>query len=90
MLRVMAFGVIVIIVLVAAGMFLAPVFNSRPSGVSTHAGNGKIINIQAVMDGFDIKEFRAKVGETLVVNLARLDNNITPTEAASINLRLMN
>lgn len=73
-LRVIGFTAIVLVVLVAAGIYLAPMFSFRPSGVTTLAGNGKIVNIQAAMDGFDIKEIRAKVGETLVVNLASLDN----------------
>ena len=68
-----AFTAIVTVVIVAVVYFLAPVFAPKESGI-TQSGNVKVVNIQAAMDGFDIKEIRAKVGETIKVNLRSLDN----------------
>jgi cytochrome c oxidase subunit II len=67
------FGIIILGVVVAIGFLLSPVFTPKASGISQTA-NGKVINIQAAMDGFDLKEIHAKVGETLTVNLSSLDN----------------
>lgn len=74
-LRLVAFGLVVFIVVFAAGYFLAPLFAPKPSGVSK-TEQGKVINVQAAMDGFDIKEIRVKQGETLTVNLQSLDNSM--------------
>ncbi len=63
-----------LIVIVSAGYFLSPVPTPKASGV-TESGSGKVVNIQAAMDGFDLKEIRAKVGETLTVNLRSLDTS---------------
>jgi heme/copper-type cytochrome/quinol oxidase subunit 2 len=71
--RVGVFSAIVAVVIVAAIYFLAPVFEPKASGI-TESANAKIVNIQAAMDGFDITEIRAKVGETIRVNLRSLDN----------------
>lgn len=71
--RLGVFTVIVTAVIVAVVYFLAPVFAPKESGI-TQSGNVKVVNIQAAMDGFDIKEIRAKVGETIKVNLRSLDN----------------
>ncbi len=71
--RVLAFTLIVLVVIVAIGYFLAPVFAPKESGI-TQAANAKVINLQAAMDGFDMKEIRVKVGETIKVNLRSLDN----------------
>lgn len=71
--RLAAFTVIVASVIVAIAYFLAPVFEPKASGI-TQSGNTKIVNIQAAMDGFDITEIRAHVGEPIRVNLRSLDN----------------
>lgn len=73
--RLAAFGVIVILVILAVGYFLVPVFAPKASGV-TQADGGKIINIQAAMDGFDITEIHVKAGEQITVNLTSLDNSM--------------
>ena len=70
-----AFTAILAGVIVAVVYFLAPVFEPKESGI-TQSGNVKVVNIQAAMDGFDIKEIRAKVGETIKVNLRSLDNEM--------------
>lgn len=72
-LRVAAFSTIVVVVIVAAVYLLAPVFSPKESGISATA-NAKVVNLQAAMDGFDMKEIRVKVGETVKVNLRSLDN----------------
>lgn len=74
-LRVSAFGILLLLVIIAVGYFLAPMFAPKASGV-TQVGSGKIINIQAAMDGFDIHEIRVKVGEQITVNLTSLDNSM--------------
>ena len=50
-----------------------PVFAPRPSG-TTLTRQGKIVNIQAAMDGFDMKEIHVRAGEKITVNLTSLDN----------------
>ncbi len=67
------FFAIVVAVIFAAYTFLAPVFAPKESGI-TASGNARVVNIQAAMDGFDITEIRARVGETVRVNLRSLDN----------------
>ena len=71
--RLVAFGAIVLLVILAAANLLAPIFEPKASGITT-SGNVRTVNIQAAMDGFDITEIRAKVGETVRVNLRSLDN----------------
>ena len=71
--RLAAFGAILVAVIVAVVFFLSPVFAPKASGI-TQGGSGSVVNIQAAMDGFDIKEIRAKAGETVTVNLQSLDN----------------
>ncbi len=73
--RIAVFSGIVLLVLGAIVFFLVPVFTPRASGISQTA-NGKIINLQAGMDGFDQQEIHAKVGETLTVNLQSMDNSM--------------
>lgn len=70
-----AFGVIVLLVIFAIGYFLVPLFTPKASGV-TQVGSGKIINIQAAMDGFDIPEIHVNAGEQVTVNLTSLDNSM--------------
>jgi heme/copper-type cytochrome/quinol oxidase subunit 2 len=72
-LRAGIFGAIVLAVVAAIAFFLSPVFAPRASGIRESA-NGKVINIQAGMDGFDLKEIHVKAGETLTVNFQSLDN----------------
>ncbi len=74
-LRVGAFGTIVLVVLAAIVYLLAPVFEPKASNIVQN-GNTKIVNIEAAMDGFDIKEIRAKVGENIKVNLRSMDNSM--------------
>lgn len=71
--RLGAFTTILVAVIVAVVYFLAPVFEPRASGI-TESGNVKVVNLQAAMDGFDITEIRARVGEPVKVNLRSLDN----------------
>ncbi len=71
--RVVAFTVVLVAVIVAVGYFLAPVFSPKESGI-TQTANAKVVNLQAGMDGFDMQEIRVKVGETVKVNLRSLDN----------------
>ncbi len=73
--RITAFGILLLLVIFAVGYFLAPVFVPKASGV-TQVGSGKIINIQAAMDGFDIPEIHVKAGEQVTVNLTSLDNSM--------------
>lgn len=73
--RVTAFGIIVFIVIVAAGYFIAPLFTPKPSGIA-QSNTGRTINLQGAMDGFDIKEIRVKQGETVTVNLTSMDNSM--------------
>ncbi|HBH96672.1 MAG TPA: cupredoxin domain-containing protein [Candidatus Omnitrophica bacterium] len=63
----------VVVVIVVVIYLLRPVFEPKASGI-TQLGNVKVVNIQAAMDGFDIAEIRAKVGETVKVSLRSLDN----------------
>lgn len=72
-LRVGAFTVILVAVIIAVVYFLVPVFSPKESGI-TASGNAKIVNIQAAMDGFDMQEIHVKLGETVKVNLRSLDN----------------
>jgi len=71
--RVIIFFGIIVGVAFAAFYFLAPLFAPKESGIA-QSGNVKVVNMQAAMDGFDIQEIRAKVGETVRVNLRSLDN----------------
>jgi cytochrome c oxidase subunit II len=73
--RIAGFGVIVLLVVTAVVYLLAPLFAAQPNGI-VQDGNTKTINLQAAMDGFDMKEIRAKVGETIKVNLRSMDNSM--------------
>ncbi len=73
LIRISAFSVISVAVVVAIMYFLAPVFSTPASGI-TQNGNTKVINVQAAMDGFDMQTIRVKVGENVKVNLRSLDN----------------
>ncbi len=73
--RVSAFVVLLLFVIFAVGYLLAPVFAPKASGV-TQVGSGKIINIEAAMDGFDVPEIRVKAGEQVTINLRSLDNSM--------------
>lgn len=74
-LRLVGFGLFVLLVIFTVGYFLAPLLRSAPVGI-TQNQNGKVINIQAAMDGFDQKEIHVKQGETVTVNLQSLDNSM--------------
>ena len=73
--RVAGFGVIVLLVLAVVVYLLAPLFAPQPSAF-VQEGNTKNVNIQAAMDGFDVKEIRAIAGETIKVNLRSMDNSM--------------
>ncbi len=73
--RMSAFGILLLLVIFAVGYFLAPVFAPKAGGVM-QVGSGKIINIQAAMDGFDIPEIHVKAGEQVTLNLRSLDNSM--------------
>lgn len=70
-----AFGLIVLVVIVAIGYFLSPLLAPKASGV-IQTGNGEVINLQAAMDGFDIPEIHVKAGGQVTVNLRSLDNSM--------------
>lgn len=57
----------------AALALLIPRLQMGPSGI-VQEGPVRVVNLRASMDGFDITEIRARVGETIVVNLRSLDN----------------
>lgn len=65
------FAVIIIGVLGLAGYYLQRAF-FRP-GPAPMAGN--VIDVQASMSGFDIKEIRVKAGEPVTIRLTSLDNS---------------
>jgi heme/copper-type cytochrome/quinol oxidase subunit 2 len=73
--RVAGFGVIVVVVFAVVIYLLSPLFVSQPSGI-VQEGNTTTVNVKAAMDGFDIKEIHAKVGETVKVNLRSMDNSM--------------
>jgi nitrous oxide reductase len=73
--RIAGFAFIVLLVVAAVVYLLAPIFATQPSGI-VQDGNTKTVNIQAAMDGFDIKEIHARVGETIKVNLRSMDNSM--------------
>jgi cytochrome c oxidase subunit II len=73
--RIAGFGVIVLLVVTAVVYLLAPLFAAQPNGI-VQDGNTKTVNLQAAMDGFDLKEIRVKVGETIKVNLRSMDNSM--------------
>lgn len=75
LLRAAGFGALVVIILFAVGYFLAPLLSPQASGITQSVG-GKIINLQAAMDGFDLKEIRVKQGDKVTVNLHSLDNSM--------------
>ena len=68
--RVVAFVVITLFVLSAAGYLLASAFSPK-----TPPPDAKIIDISADMSGFSQKEVRAKAGEPATVRLTSLDNS---------------
>lgn len=73
--RPVAFGLLVLAVIVGIGYFLSPLLSPKASGVM-QTENGKVINVQAAMDGFDLTEIHVKAGETVTVNLRSLDNSM--------------
>jgi heme/copper-type cytochrome/quinol oxidase subunit 2 len=70
-LRALAFGVIGVVVLGLAGYFLVSAFFQPPPPALA----GNVIDVQADMAGFDLKEMRVKVGEPVTVRLTSLDNS---------------
>lgn len=75
LIRTGVFGVVVLSVLFAAGYFLLPLFTPQASGITQTVG-GRTINLQAAMDGFDIREIHVRQGETVTVNLRSMDNSM--------------
>jgi heme/copper-type cytochrome/quinol oxidase subunit 2 len=71
--RAAIFFAIIAGVILATLNLLAPLFAPKESGI-TQSGNVRTVNIQAAMDGFDVMEIRARVGESVRVNLRSLDN----------------
>jgi cytochrome c oxidase subunit 2 len=69
--RMLAFGVIVVVVLLVATSLLVSAF-SRPT-LPTLSGN--VIDLTADMGGFDKKELRVKVGQPVTIRLTSLDNS---------------
>jgi cytochrome c oxidase subunit II len=66
----LAYGLIVVLVLAAAGYFLRAAF-IRPE-LPPLAGN--VIDVEATMAGFDIREIRVKAGEPVTIRLTSMDN----------------
>lgn len=65
------FAVIVMSVLGLAGYYLySAFFKPAPPAMA-----GNVIDVQADMAGFDMKEIRVKVGEPVTVRLTSLDNS---------------
>lgn len=71
--RLIVFGLIVFAVIAAVGYLLTPLFQATHSS-NGPSGAGQVVNLQAGMDGFDLKEIRVKTGEPVTVNLRSLDN----------------
>jgi heme/copper-type cytochrome/quinol oxidase subunit 2 len=69
-LRVLAFGVVVVVVLAVATYLLVSAF-SKPA-LPALAGN--VIDISASMGGFDKQELRVKAGQPVTIRLTSLDN----------------
>ncbi len=69
--RAAAFAVIGVVVLGLAGYFLVSAFFKPAPPVMA----GNVIDVQAAMDGFDLKLIRVKVGEPVTVRLTSLDNS---------------
>lgn len=67
--RVLAFGVVVILVLGTAGYLLASAFSSK-----TPPPAANVIDISADMGGFNMNEIRVKVNQPVTVRLTSLDN----------------
>ncbi len=69
--RAMIFGVIVLVVLGAAGFLLkSAFFKPAPPPMA-----GNVIDVVADMGGFDQKEIRVKAGEPVTIRLTSLDNS---------------
>ena len=69
-LRLVAFGVVAVTVLIAAGYLLEGAF-SRPE---LEPMAGKVVDVAADMAGFDKSEIRLKAGEPVSIRLTSLDN----------------
>ena len=69
--RAVAFGAIVVGVLLLAGFLLKPVL--FPAKLAPLAGH--VIDVAADMSGFDLKSIRLKVGEPVTLRLRSLDNS---------------
>lgn len=67
--RPIAFAVIVVLVLGVSGYLFASAFASK-----TPASAANTVDISAAMDGFNMKEIRAKVGKPITVRLTSLDS----------------
>jgi plastocyanin len=74
-LRMGAFAIVSAGVMAAAVYLLAPVFEPGTTSI-TQSGNTKVVNIQAGMDGFDLKEIHVKAGENVRINLRSMDNSL--------------
>lgn len=74
-LRLVLFGGVVMLVLLAVVFLLGRAIAPADSGV-TQTASGRVINLQAAMDGFDINEIHVKAGEQVTVNLRSLDNSM--------------
>ena len=69
--RTFVFTVIVVGVLGLAGYYLKPAFFRPPP--EPMAGN--VIDVEASMSGFSMKEIRVKIGEPVTIRLTSLDNS---------------
>ncbi len=67
--RIVTFGVIAVLVLSTTGYLLASAFTPKtpPPAANT-------IDIEADMNGFNLKEIRVKAGEPVTIRLTSLDN----------------
>ena len=60
---------VVVVVVGVAGWLLWPSLTGR----SDHHPSGNVLALEAAMDGFSVRQFSAKVGEPLTVQLRSLD-----------------
>src|SRR5512136_1149498 len=68
--RILAFGVVVLLVLGAAGYLVAAAFSPK-----TPPPSANVIDVSADMGGFSRSEIRVKAGQPVTVRLTSLDNS---------------
>jgi heme/copper-type cytochrome/quinol oxidase subunit 2 len=71
--RVALLGPFLLIAVLAAAYLVLPALSSGTAEIN-RTGQGKIVNVLAAMDGFDLKEIHIQAAEKITVNLSSLDN----------------